>query len=89
MPTSRPRYTITETEEVAQALDRAARHWPKDASRRGQLLVHLVQEGNHALEHTDEERRNRREAAVQRTAGALTGVYPADYLQRLRDDWPS
>jgi hypothetical protein len=89
MPTSRPRHTITETEDVARALDRAARRWPRDASRRGRLLMRLVQEGNRALEHADEEQRNRRAAAVQRTAGALTGVYAPGYLERLRDDWPS
>jgi hypothetical protein len=89
MPTSRPRYTVTETEDVAQALDRAARRWPKDASKRGQLLVHLVQEGSRALAHADEEQRDRRKAAVQRTAGALTGIYPPDYLEHLRNDWPS
>lgn len=89
MPTSRPRHTITETDDVARALDRAADHWPQDASKRGQLLLHLVQAGNRTLEHVDAEQRLRRQAAVQRTAGALTGVYPSDYLRRLRDDWPS
>lgn len=89
VPTSRARYTVTETEDVARALDRAAHHWPKDASRRGQLLVHLIHEGNRALENADDEQRHQRQAAVQRTAGALTGVYPPDYLQHLRDDWPS
>ena len=24
---------------------------------------------------------------LQRHAGSLTGVYPADYLQQLRDEW--
>jgi hypothetical protein len=88
MPTSRPRHTITETQEVAQALDRAARHWPEDASKRGQLLLHLVQMGSSALEHETDDERLRHQAAVERTAGALTGVYPPGYLKRLRDDWP-
>jgi hypothetical protein len=30
----------------------------------------------------------RRRAAVRRTSGALTGVYPRDYLDLLRDEWP-
>ncbi len=88
MPTSRPRHTVTETQEVAQALDRAAHHWPEDASKRGQLLLHLVRMGSRALEHTADDDRVRRQAAVERTAGALTGAYPSDYLKRLRDDWP-
>jgi hypothetical protein len=69
-------------------LDRAARHWPEDASKRGQLLLHLVQMGSRTLEHAADAERLRRQAAVKRTAGALTGVYPPDYLKRLRDDWP-
>jgi hypothetical protein len=88
MPTSRPRHTVTETQEVAQALDRAAHHWPEDASKRGQLLLHLVQMGSRALADVADDDRLRRQAAVERTAGALTGVYPPDYLKRLRDDWP-
>jgi hypothetical protein len=88
MPTSRPRHTITETQEIAEALDRAARHWPERASHRGQLLLHLVREGSCSLEHAEGEERLRRQAAVRRTAGALTGAYPPGYLKRLRDDWP-
>jgi len=25
---------------------------------------------------------------LDRVAGSLTGVYPADYLDKLRDEWP-
>jgi hypothetical protein len=88
MPTARPRHTITETQEVARALDKAARHWPEQASKRGQLLLHLIEEGSRTLEQADGESRLHRQAVVRRTAGALTGVYPPGYLKRLRDDWP-
>jgi hypothetical protein len=89
MPTSRPRHTITETEEMARALDDAARRWPMEASKRGALLVHLAREGHRSIRRTDSAARDQQQDAVRRTAGRLSGVYPRDYLKRLRDDWPS
>jgi hypothetical protein len=88
MPTTRPRHTLTETDELATALDEAARLWPEDANSRGRLLLRLVNAGRSALCEERERRRRRRRAAVQRTAGALTGVYPSGYLEHLRDEWP-
>lgn len=38
--TTRPRYQITETPEVAQALDRAAQRWPGEP--RSKLLRRLI-----------------------------------------------
>jgi len=89
VPTSRPRHTLTETDEVARALDDAARRWPEERSARGKLLMRLVREGHRAIvgEH-DAEARRRREA-VRRTEGALTGTYPEGHLERLRGDWPA
>ncbi|MGH3031545.1 MAG: AbrB/MazE/SpoVT family DNA-binding domain-containing protein [Gaiellaceae bacterium] len=29
----------------------------------------------------------RRRAAIERTAGSLTGAYPAGYLEKLRSEW--
>lgn len=40
MSTTRPRYQITETPEVAQALDRAAQRWPGEP--RSKLLRRLI-----------------------------------------------
>ena len=88
MPTTRPRHVVTESEAVAQALDDAAQRWPDDSGNRSKLLVLLVQEGHRAL---IVRRRSQEEAARQavlRTSGALTGLYGADYLGTLRDDWP-
>ena len=79
---------ITETAEVARALDDAAGCWPDDKHDRRRLLLHLVEEGHRAaLEQRDVHVVERR-AAVTRTGGALTGLYGADHLAELRQDWP-
>ena len=88
MPTTRPRLTITETDELADALDAAAARWPEIRSRR-ELLLRLVKQGRETLDRERDEATARRREAVRRTNGALTGVYEAGYLERLRDDWPA
>lgn len=87
MPTARPRHQITETDEVAAALDAAARRWP-EVTQRSELLRRLVAAGHLAVSaHHDREVTARR-AAVHRTAGALTGIYEPGELAELRQDWP-
>jgi hypothetical protein len=88
MPTDRPRLTITETDDIAEAIDLAAERWPDTASRR-ELLLRLVEQGRSAVERERDEQAARRSEAIRRTSGALTGVYESDYLERLRDDWPA
>ena len=74
---------------MAKALDDAAQRWPQDSHSRARLLVHLVEEGHRALVRDATERAAARRAAVERTSGALTGLYDADYLAELRNDWPA
>jgi hypothetical protein len=89
MPTTRPRHLITETDQVAKALDDAARRWPEDRHSRARLLLHLVEEGHRALVGEADERRQARLAAIRKTSGSLAGIYDGDYLERLREDWPA
>jgi hypothetical protein len=49
MPTTRPRLTITETDNIAAALDAAAARWP-DVSSRRELLLRLVEQGREVIE---------------------------------------
>jgi hypothetical protein len=88
MPTTRPRLTITETDDLAAALDAAAARWPEVRSRR-ELLLRLVKEGREVIDRDRNEATARRQAAIRRTSGAMTGAYERGDLGRLRDDWPA
>jgi hypothetical protein len=88
MPTSRPRHTVTESDELSRALDDAAKRWPEDRDARGRLLLHLAHEGHRAIKERSDADEDRRREAVRRTSGALTGAYDPGYLDRLRDEWP-
>lgn len=80
---------ITETDEVARALDDAARQWPHDRERPTKLLLDLVREGHRAITADAARTTATRRAAIESTGGALTGSYPAGYLDDLRGDWPT
>jgi hypothetical protein len=49
VPTTHPRYTVTDTGQTAELLDLAARVWPEVTDRR-QLLLRLAEAGGRALE---------------------------------------
>jgi hypothetical protein len=63
MPTTRPRYTITDTGDTSAMLDVAQSRWPEIDDRR-QLLLRLARAGHVAVAREMEEREHR--AARQR-----------------------
>lgn len=83
MPTTRPRYTLTDTGALRAQLDHAQRRWPGVRDRK-ELLLRLADAGQKAIEREAEERK----IAIAQTAGALTGAYPPGALELLREDWP-
>jgi len=85
MPTIRPRHYVTETDDLAAALDAAAVRWP--GLSRAQLLVRLALSAADAETHAQEALRGRRVAALERLASG-DFAYPAGYLADLREDWP-
>jgi hypothetical protein len=46
VPTTRPRHTITETDDIRAMLDDAARRWPERAGRERELLLELLRSGH-------------------------------------------
>ncbi|MFN2628571.1 MAG: hypothetical protein ABR569_08045 [Gaiellaceae bacterium] len=70
MPTTKPRYTLTDTGHVRELLDAAQRRWPEVGDRK-ELLLRLAQEGHDALqlgelERSAEQRRERTRQALNR-----------------------
>ena len=88
MPTARPRYTLTETDELAEALDAAAETWPELRDDRAALLKRLVETGHQTVAHTAEEQITKRTSALTAVAGALTGAYPRGAAAELKHEWP-
>lgn len=88
MPTTRPRHVVTETDTVARAIDDAAKRWPEE-TRRGRLLLRLIEEGHGAIDGRVTDQRARRHDAIEQASGIFTGMYEEGYLKRLREDWPA
>jgi hypothetical protein len=88
MTTTRHRYTVTETDELARALDAAAERWPDEREARGRLLLHLVEEGYLAISRQQHDAIAADREAIERASGMLAGLYPPGYLEELREDWP-
>lgn len=85
MPTTKARYQITETDDIAAALDSAAQRWPNEP--RSELVRKLVVQGARSLEFSAVERALEIELALHELAD-LGDAYPAGYLEKLRQDWP-
>lgn len=84
MPTTKPRYMLTDTGELSDLLDAAERRWPEVTDRKA-LLLRLAAAGAEAIATEADKRREE----IDATAGALTGVYEPGELERLREDWPA
>jgi hypothetical protein len=78
---------VTETDELAAALDSAAARSP--GLSRAQLLIRLAMDGQQVAQRAQEDRRRQRLDALRKHSGALTGAYGEDYLERLRQEWPA
>ena len=85
MPTSHRRYQVTETDDVARALDEAAKQWPNEP--RSRLIVRTITTGGEALARAAAS--ETRIARMRRLQGSYADAYGPDYLTSLRDDWPA
>lgn len=84
MPTTRPRHQITETDEIAAAIDAGLREWP-DLSR-SDVIRELIVKGADALNLSAAERVLAFELALKQLED-LDIRYPPNYLDELRRGW--
>ena len=75
VPTTRPRYTVTDTGETAELLDLAQRVWP-DVEDRRQLLLLLTKAGGRAAaaQLADREARHERQRLGLMRAAELVDI---------------
>jgi hypothetical protein len=83
MPTTRVRHTLTETDDIADALNDAAVAWPELRGDRSALPRKLVQAGRASV-HVD----GGVHALISGAAGAATGAYPRNARSELLEEWP-
>ena len=88
MPTSRPRHMITETDQLSDALSEAAKIWPELSGQRTLLLRKVLEVGIESIEAQATKRTKSRLAKVQKLAGSMDGVWPANWRNELDQDWP-
>jgi hypothetical protein len=78
---------VTETRQVARALDLAAQRWPGES--RSKLLLRLVDIAGETLEHEQHTKDDTHRAAVRASSGRYAGAFGPDHLTELRADWPT
>jgi hypothetical protein len=83
MPTTHPRYTITDTGPVRALLNDAQRRWP-DIQDRKKLLLRLVQTGHDSLRLSEADAESSRGRERQRSA--LAGLRRTVNWDAIRND---
>lgn len=86
MPTILPRYQVTETDDVAHALDLAAKRWPGE--KRALLLRRLILQGADVLNDNMQAIANSRRNALHSSDGKYDEAFGSNYLEHIREDWP-
>lgn len=79
---------ITETDQLAEALDVASELWPDEQGERAALLRRLIAAGIETVENTVATAREERIRTIREAAGKLTGVWPTNWRDELLDEWP-
>lgn len=80
---------ITESDALARGLDEAALIWPEFENERAELLRRILERGIESLKHEQQEKIDARKAAIAAAAGSLPGLWPENYLDELRAEWPA
>ena len=84
MPTTRQRFQITETDELAVCLDQAELKWPQEP--RSKLLVRLALAGAQSTLESPVERALKVQIALDELHASLGDLYQGVTLEELRSE---
>lgn len=88
MSSRRLRHVITETDELASALDTAENLWPECQGQRGALLGKLIDAGIDFVNASKDSRQRAKLDAIEVAAGSMPGMWPAKWREQTRSEWP-
>jgi hypothetical protein len=79
---------ITETDHLSTILDKAALLWPELAHERAELLRKVLAEGGLVIESKTESLSTSRMAAIKRLNDNFSGLWPANFNELRKAEWP-
>jgi predicted nuclease with RNAse H fold len=88
MSTHRKVHVITETEHVTNAISLAAKLWPEIETHPEMLLGKILEIGIEEIERLARHPDTNRHEALSVIAGSMDGIWPSNWREQLRDDWP-
>lgn len=80
---------ITESDRIAEALELAAHRWPEHSGDRGALLRKILEIGLDSLVLMASQEADARLQQIANAAGSMDGVWPPNWREELRQDWPA
>ncbi len=80
---------ITESDRITQALDAVAARWPELANDPSQQLRRVLEIGIEQLLAETAAIRAERTAVLGKIAGSMPEVWPSNWREELRDEWPA
>ena len=80
---------ITESDRITQALDAVAARWPELANDPNQQLRRVLEIGIEQLLAETAAIRAERTAVLGKIAGSMPEVWPSNWREELRDEWPA
>lgn len=78
---------ITETDQISAALAHAAKLWPELAGQRTLLLRKVLEVGIEKIEQEATTKSKGRISSIEKLAGSMDGVWPANWREELAEDW--
>ena len=80
---------ITETEELSRTLEEAATIWPEYRNKRAELLRQIIDQGSVAVHSMAEKKAQKRLQALDKIKGAYTDLWPENWREETRQEWPA